>query len=519
MCIILLAIVSQSFSVQSIYDPTPLPHEISVFAIGKVRPGVIMVEPPDGNWTVEKKQEALGIINKTLGDFESLAPHRCLDFLEPIVTYVSTSYNESFMGVKDDLWIKEVLNALGVQGTDWMNQMFNYGNMLRNETLYPPGADWSVLIFMVDLTYLTVPSLGNGHPAYAYLGGPAVVYGYYWGRSSLMLLHELAHCFWATDEYNGQTERSGYLWVEDNETAECVMNSFAYTGFCQATQEQLGWRDSDGDGIHDIVDNQIYTTIDQFWPNPTINKILRYTGVSVVIPCETPNPDFRDITITKVANVQFRVDNGTWFNATPTDGNFDYATEEFWFVTSALKPGLHTIEARGINTVGNMDEFYTKDTVRIVEGGPGAIPVANFTYSIETEDITVDQPIFFDASASSSDSSISSYTWDFDDGNTTSTIDPYVYHTYDSPGEFTVVLNVTNSQGLWNITTTLIAVLPITDLNKDGAVNILDISIVAMAFGTQEGDENYNSIADLDGNKEINIVDVSIVARDFGKTV
>jgi peptide/nickel transport system substrate-binding protein len=58
-----------------------------------------------------------------------------------------------------------------------------------------------------------------------------------------------------------------------------------------------------------------------------------------------------------------------------------------------------------------------------------------------------------------------------------------------------------------------------TDLNKDGTVNIVDISIVAVAFGTKPGDENWNETADMDGNKEINIVDVSIVAMDYGKTV
>jgi parallel beta-helix repeat protein len=58
-----------------------------------------------------------------------------------------------------------------------------------------------------------------------------------------------------------------------------------------------------------------------------------------------------------------------------------------------------------------------------------------------------------------------------------------------------------------------------TDLNDDGVINILDISIVAIAFGSKEGDENYNSIADLDGNEEINILDISIVAFDYGKTV
>lgn len=57
----------------------------------------------------------------------------------------------------------------------------------------------------------------------------------------------------------------------------------------------------------------------------------------------------------------------------------------------------------------------------------------------------------------------------------------------------------------------------LADLNRDGTVNILDISIVALAFGTQEGDENYNSNADLNKNGEVNIIDISMVAVDYGK--
>ena len=52
-----------------------------------------------------------------------------------------------------------------------------------------------------------------------------------------------------------------------------------------------------------------------------------------------------------------------------------------------------------------------------------------------------------------------------------------------------------------------------------GIINILDVSIVAMAFGTKEGDEYYNVLADFDENSEVNIIDVSIVAMDYGKTV
>jgi hypothetical protein len=58
-----------------------------------------------------------------------------------------------------------------------------------------------------------------------------------------------------------------------------------------------------------------------------------------------------------------------------------------------------------------------------------------------------------------------------------------------------------------------------TDLNKDGIVNIIDIVIIAKAFGTNSGEPHWNAVADLDKNGIINIIDLTIVAKDFGKTV
>jgi hypothetical protein len=56
------------------------------------------------------------------------------------------------------------------------------------------------------------------------------------------------------------------------------------------------------------------------------------------------------------------------------------------------------------------------------------------------------------------------------------------------------------------------------DLNCDGKVNIVDVSLVAKAFATRPGDEKWNEAADLDHNKVINIVDVTRVANKFGFT-
>lgn len=57
------------------------------------------------------------------------------------------------------------------------------------------------------------------------------------------------------------------------------------------------------------------------------------------------------------------------------------------------------------------------------------------------------------------------------------------------------------------------------DLNRDRTVNILDITIAAKAYGSRQGDQNWNEFADLDRNAMVNILDISIVAKDYGETV
>jgi len=56
------------------------------------------------------------------------------------------------------------------------------------------------------------------------------------------------------------------------------------------------------------------------------------------------------------------------------------------------------------------------------------------------------------------------------------------------------------------------------DLNGDGMVNILDLSMVAHSFSSHPGDDRWNELCDLNHDNIVNVVDLATVAVEYGKT-
>ena len=99
----------------------------------------------------------------------------------------------------------------------------------------------------------------------------------------------------------------------------------------------------------------------------------------------------------------------------------------------------------------------------------------------------------------------------------------YIWNTSNvQPGKYSIIVQatlVTNeieaSNNVFADGSLLLVML--TDLDVNGMINILDITITAKAYGSRPADENWNQNADLDNNGIINIVDIATVAQDYGK--
>jgi len=152
----------------------------------------------------------------------------------------------------------------------------------------------------------------------------------------------------------------------------------------------------------------------------------------------------------------------------------------------------------------------------------GVGPSANFTWT--PPQIVINGTVSFDASLSTPGSigTLTNYLWNFSDGTGIFNLTvPQVNHAFTQTGSYNVTLTVVDSLSRTASISAILQVLNSTvklyDLNHDGKINIIDISIVAKAFGTSPGMPGWNPIADVNNDGTVNIKDISLVAKNFGK--
>ena len=138
-------------------------------------------------------------------------------------------------------------------------------------------------------------------------------------------------------------------------------------------------------------------------------------------------------------------------------------------------------------------------------------PVADININDTTP--SVGESVSFDASGSTDENSISSHTWDFDDGTTATGID--ATHAYTAAGTYLVELTVTDAAGNTNATTTSITV---------GETSQIAVSPTAVDFGTLEvGSSSTEPVTVANqGQVALSVTDVSITGTDastFTETV
>jgi len=356
-----------SSSVASMHS-TPGYYETSEYLIGSVAVGVIFLES-DGtidvsteDWIAEEESDVINEIKTGLDWWANQNPSAHVSFSYEIHYRVPTSYEPINRPAFPDqeLWISEAMSYLGFSDAFFFEQVRDYVNDLRDRL----DTDWAFTIFIIDSSNdpdgcFDGPQSGRYWFAYACLGGPFFVMtydndGWHIFNMDKVTAHETGHIFYATDEYNGAREYSGYLNVSDVEWSRGLMHQNALR-LSAGTWGQVGWRDTDGDGIQDIVDTfPNVSFLVNMSDTLTDDILVTYNGSIAEEPYPNHNPfgTGKDLTINTIIGMQYRMDLGGWLEASATDGTFDETEENFCF-TSSLLTGIHILTTRGRNSVGN----------------------------------------------------------------------------------------------------------------------------------------------------------------------
>ena len=430
-------------SMGSSLGPGPGYYDTSEYFIGSVSVGLIFLEsngsidPNTENWTTSEITNVQSQINQAMSWWSSQNQWAGITYVFDVHTGVPTSYepiiHPSAMTnpTYEKLWVSEAMASLGYGSGDWLKRTRDYVNAMRTAK----GTDWGFTVFLIDSSNDIGGDFSDGYFAYAYLGGPYLVMTYDndgWGISAMnqVMAHETGHMFWATDEYDGITEYSGYLNAPDVEGSGCLMDNNTLA-LSTGTRLQVGWRDTDMDTIQDIVDTYPETTLNPSPQNPTPNPVVTYTGIGRVVPYPNNNPQpsnaGNDVSINKIYVVLYNFDGGYWSAATPSDGVYNQPIENYTFTTIPLPHGPHQIQARSINTVGNIDSTPASENITI-DNAPNT-PTLTGTLKGKTG-----QLYMYNSTTTDMDGDPVSYWFDWGDGSNSGWLGPF-------PPGFTVLVN------------------------------------------------------------------------------
>ena len=137
--------------------------------------------------------------------------------------------------------------------------------------------------------------------------------------------------------------------------------------------------------------------------------------------------------------------------------------------------------------------------------------VANFTFTPENP--VVNQTITFNATSSTGN--ITSYEWNFSDGNITTSPYPVITHSYTEAGAYTATLTVTDNDGLTSTTSRTVTVIGILgDLDGDDILTPTDAAIVLqIAVGSRQCNATTLAAADMNGDGRITSLDALMILQ------
>jgi len=358
-----------------------MPDDTAEYMLGNVYVNVVFMEsdsslsPFDSsteNWTQAHRTETKQKIQDGLKWWQdTLAAQNSVHTgqLNFVVDYqfadnpVHTGYEPITRRSNDfELWIYDFLDQVGYNSTrDFSRDIRAYNDAVRQSQ----HADWAYTLFVVNSDLDIDDSFAAGGSfsrAFSYAGGRFMVVPS--GRPAATFAHEVGHMFWARDEYFGggsYLDRRGYyntqnLNAQDNPAPGFVhQNSImsngtfmdgAYQSHVNASPalEMVGWRDSDGNGIFDLLDVPLLLEGSGYYQSS--DATYRFVGQAAVqtLPNLNSSGLQNDISIAEISRLEYRIDGGVWQTAA------NYGTPAAAIdVSIPLPSGAQAVELRAID--------------------------------------------------------------------------------------------------------------------------------------------------------------------------
>ena len=255
----------------------------------------------------------------------------------------------------------------------YLSDMRKFNDAQRKEN----GTDWAFTAIVVNGIQFTSSMF-----AYAWVGGPNLVMTYEngktgsngWGigQMQIVLAHEVGHIFWALDEYAGakmgeelvtNIMTSGYYNVQntnggvtstkvDSIMADQLRQTRAYGNLTSspASLQMVGWRDSNGNGILDMLDTAMTLSASGRFDEST--GTFFFNGMSSITTLPNKNKMSgnagHNITLNTVDKLQYKLDNGQWITLEKTYGGTTNVGVSASVALSDINGGRHTIYFRTI---------------------------------------------------------------------------------------------------------------------------------------------------------------------------
>jgi hypothetical protein len=321
------------------------PNDLGEYMLGRIAVTPVLLES-DGtidvsteDWTPSHVATVMNNIQVGLNWWNRLlAKESSVHTIEWVIdrTYVDTRLNTPWEPINRtsnsyDLWVSRFLNDVGFGNSFDLEQNVRSFNQSQREKFQ---SNWAFTIFVVnsdrdpDDTFAVGGSFSR---AFAFAGGLFMVVPS--GRPDSTYTHETGHIFWARDEYSGggtYYDKRGYYDaqntnavdlnpVQNFQQASSIMSAgsvlqqaYEQVVTPESTLAMIGWRDSDSDGIFDVLDVPLQLEGTGRYQPGSSTYLFRGKASVQTLPNVNSSGLQNDITLNRVGRIEYRIDSGPW---------------------------------------------------------------------------------------------------------------------------------------------------------------------------------------------------------------